>query len=169
MPRRAHLVGAWPGRDPEHAMEAALEHLAPHLDRMTDGETGDRHLWITPSIDSLRANPDVELIRDGNWTDYQDTAQWKVRDGAKLDPDNIRLRYALSFEGSFPSFRILRERFERRGLRFQVGIPAPIDLAVDAFGEAAWRRVRRRPRGRSRKSMLRVARRSSSRSRPWSH
>ena len=33
MARRAHLVGAWPGRDPEHAMELALEHLAPHLDR----------------------------------------------------------------------------------------------------------------------------------------
>lgn len=138
MTRRAHLVGAWPGRDPEHAMEVALERLAPHLDRMTDGETGDRHLWITPSLDALRANPDVEMIRDGNWTGYEDTAQWKLRDGVTLDPDNIRLRYALSFQGSFPSFRVLRERFGRPDLRFQVGIPAPIDLGVDGFGEAAF-------------------------------
>ena len=65
MSRRAHLVGAWPGRDPEHAMETALNYLSPHLDRMTDGETGDRHLWVTPPIDSFRANPDVEMLYDG--------------------------------------------------------------------------------------------------------
>ena len=105
MARRAHLVGAWPGRDPEHAMELALEHLAPHLDRMTDGETGDRHLWITPGLDGFRANPDVEIVRDGGWTSYEDTARWRVKDGVTLDPDNIRLRYALSFEGSFPPFK----------------------------------------------------------------
>src|SRR6201989_2405945 len=138
MARRAHLGGAWPGRDPEHAMELALEHLAPHLDRMTDGETGDRHLWITPGIDGFRANPDVEIVRDGGWTSYEDTARWRVRDGVTLDPDNIRLRYALSFEGSFPAFKVLRERYRRPDLRFQVGIPAPIDLAVDAFAEDAF-------------------------------
>src|SRR3954467_15706102 len=138
MARRAHLVGAWPGRDPEHAMEVALEHLAPHLDRMSDGETGDRHLWITPGIDAFRANPDVEMVRDGGWTSYEDTALWRVKEGVTLDPDNIRLHYARSFEGSFPPFKVLRERFGRPDLRFQVGIPAPIDLAVYSFGDAAF-------------------------------
>jgi hypothetical protein len=138
MARRAHLVGAWPGRDPEHAMELALEHLAPHLDRMTDGETGDRHLWITPGLDGFRANPDVEIVRDGDWSSYEDTARWRVKDGVTLDPDNIRLHYARSFEGSFPPFKVLRERYGRPDLRFQVGIPAPIDLAVDAFAEDAF-------------------------------
>jgi hypothetical protein len=138
MTRTAHLVGAWPGRGPEHAMEAALKHLAPHLVRMTDGETGDRHLWVTPSMESFRANPDVELVHDGNWTDYEDTATWRVKDGVKLDPDNIRLRYALSFAGSFPAFTELRGRFGRPDLRFQVGIPAPIDLALYSFGEVVF-------------------------------
>jgi hypothetical protein len=138
MTRRAHLVGAFPGRDPEHAMEAALNHLAPHLDRMTDGETGDRHLWVTPSMDTFRVNPDVEMIHDGGWTDYDDTAQWKVKDGVTMDPDNIGFRYALAFQGSFPAFKVLRDRFDRADLRFQVGIPAPIDVAVYGFGEAAF-------------------------------
>jgi hypothetical protein len=138
MARRAHLVGAWPGRDPEHAMQTALEYLAPHLVRMTDGETGDRHLWVTPALDSFRANPDVEIVRDGNWTSYEDTAQWRVKDGVTLDPDNIRPRYALVFEGSFPAFKELRGRFDRPDLRFQVGIPSPLDLATYAFGEAAF-------------------------------
>jgi hypothetical protein len=138
MARRTHLVGAWPGRGPEHAMEQALTRLAPHLARMSDGETGDRHLWVTPVMEKLRANPDVELIHDGDWSDYDNTAQWRVRDGVTMDPDNVRMHYALAFRNSYPSFRVLRERFERPDLRFQVGIVAPIDLAVYGFGDAAF-------------------------------
>jgi hypothetical protein len=118
-------------------MEVALSHLAPHLDRMTDGETGDRHLWVTPPLDTFRVNPDVEMLHDGGWTDYDDTARWKVRDGVTLNPDNIGLRYALAFQGSFAAFKALRHRFGRDDLRFQVGIPAPVDLAIYGFGDAA--------------------------------
>jgi hypothetical protein len=138
MTRKTHLVGAWPGHSPEHAMETALEHLAPHLVRMTDGETGDRRLWITPSIDTFRANPDVEKIKDGAWTDYDDAAQFRVRDGVTLKSDNIRLGYARAFAGSFPAFKVLRERFGRPDLIFQVGVPAPVDLSVTTFGEAGF-------------------------------
>jgi hypothetical protein len=138
MGRRTHLVGAWPGRGPEHAMDQALSRLAPHLDRLSDGETGDRHLWCTPVIEKLRANPDVEILRDGDWSDYEQVAQWKVRDGHTLDPANLRMHYALAFRNSYPSFRVLRENHGRPDLRFQVGIVAPIDLAIYAFGEAAF-------------------------------
>ncbi len=138
MSRRAHLVGAWPGRNPEHAMETALNHLAPFLDRMSDGETGDRSLWVTAGIDTFRANPDVEMVHDGGWTSYEDMALWTVKDGHSLDPDNITLHYRNAFERSYPAFRVLRERFERPDLRFQVGIPAPMDLAVYTFGPAAF-------------------------------
>ena len=138
MGRRTHLVGAWPGRGPEHAMDQALSRLAPYLDRLSDGETGDRHLWCTPIIEKLRANPDVELIRDGDWSDYQNVAQWRVRDGHTLDPANVRMHYALAFHNSYPSFRVLREMHGRPDLRFQVGIVAPIDDAIYAFGEAAF-------------------------------
>jgi hypothetical protein len=138
MARRTHLVGAWPGRGPEHAMEQALTRLAPHLDRITDGETGDRHLWVTPVLEKLRANPDVELVRDGDWSDYEQVAVWKVREGRTLDPANLRMHYALAFRNAFPSFLVLRERFERPDLRFQVGIVAPIDTALYGFGGAAF-------------------------------
>ncbi len=138
MGRRTHLVGAWPGRGPEHAMDQALSRLAPHLDRLSDGETGDRHLWCTPVIEKLRANPDVEILRDGDWSDYEQVAQWKVADGHTLDPANLRHHYALAFRNSYPSFLVLREKHGRPDLRFQVGIVAPIDLAIYAFGEAAF-------------------------------
>lgn len=139
MTRRAHLVGTWPGRDPEHAMEAALKSLAPYLVCITDGETGDRNIWGAASIDSFRVNPDVTLVRDGNWTaGYEDTAQFRVREGVTLDPDNIRLGYALAFQRSFHAFTVLRERCGRPDLRFQVGIPTGLDLAFLTFGQAAF-------------------------------
>jgi hypothetical protein len=119
-------------------MELALKRLAPYLDRLSDGETGDRHLWITPAIEKFRANPDVEMVHDGDWSDYDDTALFRVRDGVTLNPDNIRLPYALAFENSFASFLVLRERFGRPDLRFQVGIPMPIDLALFSFGEVVF-------------------------------
>jgi hypothetical protein len=84
MARRAHLVGAWPGRGPERAMDMALNRLGPYLDRMTDGETGDRHLWVTPSMEKFRANPDVEIVRDGDWSDYEHVGVWRVRETATL-------------------------------------------------------------------------------------
>jgi hypothetical protein len=119
-------------------MELALGRLAPHLDRMTDGETGDRHLWVTPALEKFRANPDVEIVQDGDWSDYDNVASFRVREGATLNPDNIRLPYALAFENAFPSFLVLRERFGRPDLRFQVGLPAPIDLALYSFGEVVF-------------------------------
>jgi hypothetical protein len=119
-------------------MEQALSRLAPHLDRLTDGETGDRHLWVTPILEKFRANPDVEIVRDGDWSDYEHVAVWRVREGRTLDPANVRMHYALAFRNAYPSFRVMRERFGRPDLRFQVGIVAPIDVALYGFGDAAF-------------------------------
>src|SRR5215831_18268735 len=96
MTRKTHLVGSWPGDFGVHAMETALTKLAPHLLRMSDGETGDRSEWIRPTLEWLRANPDVERVAE-----------------SKTSQDEFAL--------------------------FQVGIPAPFDLAVIAFGANAAR------------------------------
>lgn len=138
MSRKLHLVGAWPGRNPDHAMELCLDQLAPYLRRMSDGETGDRHQWITVPGDALRSNPDLEMTKDGGWTDYTDISAFRVRDGVTMDPDNVRLPLARAFEGSFPAFKVLRERYGRGDLAFQVGIPAPLDLAIYFLGDATF-------------------------------
>ena len=66
------------------------------------------------------------------------TSRSGVSARAHARPGNIRPHYALAFANSFPSFLVLRERHGRPDLRFQVGIPVPIDLALDTFGEAAF-------------------------------
>lgn len=134
MSRKTHLVGAWPGFSGAQAMDSALRRLGPHLLRMTDGETGERAQWVLPTMDWLRANPDVELIADGDYSDYEHGTRYAVREGRTFDPANIELGYHRFFGRSYPAFRELRGRHRHDDIAFQVGCPAPIDLAVDSFG-----------------------------------
>jgi hypothetical protein len=136
MTRKTHLVGTWPGEFGVHAMETAFQRLGPHLERMTDGETGDRSQWIRPTIEWLRANPDVERVLDGKGS-TDDVPLYRVRDGHSLRPERIELGYLRAFEQSYPAFRVLRERHGHGHVSFQVGVPAPLDLATVIFGSAA--------------------------------
>ncbi len=137
MSRKIHLVGAWPGLSGAHAMETAMTRLGPELLRMTDGETGERNQWVTQTMEWLRANPDVELVRDGDYSDYEHGPVFAVREGGSLTSENIDLSYHRFFQRSYPAFCELRRRHGLPHLSFQVGCPAPIDLAVDAFGYEA--------------------------------
>lgn len=134
MSRKTHLVGAWPGFSGAHAMDSAFRRLGPHLLRMTDGETGARSQWVLPTMDWLRANPAAELIQDGDYSNYDRGTRYRVREGRTFDPDNIELGCYRAFQRSYPAFRELRSRHGYPEVSFQVGTPAPSDLAVDAFG-----------------------------------
>lgn len=136
--RHTHLVGAWPGFSAPHAIEVAFTRLGPWLDRLSDGETGLRSQWVTPVVEGMRANPDVEMTQDGDYTHYEKTPKYKVREGQTLNPANIELGFRRAFEGSYPAFKELRARYGRDDVRFQVGVPSPIDLAVVCFGPAAF-------------------------------
>ena len=138
MSRHTHLVGAWPGFSAPHAIDVAFTRLGPWLDRCSDGETGLRSQWVTPVVEGMRVNPDVEMTQDGDYTHYEKTPKYKVREGHKLDPANIELGFRRAFEGSYPAFKELRGRRGRGDVRFQVGVPTPIDLAVVCFGPAAF-------------------------------
>lgn len=135
--RKTHLVGAWPGRSGAHAMETAMRRLGPHLLRLTDGETGERAWWVAPTLAWLRANPDVEVVKEGDYSSYENGVDYRVIPGRTFDPDNIQLHYYRNFQRSYPGFKVLRERENLPHLSFQVGLPAPVDLAVDAFGYEA--------------------------------
>jgi hypothetical protein len=137
--RKTHLVGAWPGFSAAHAIDVAMTRLGPHLLRLSDGETGERSQWVLVHIDSLRANPDVELVRDGDYSDVEHATQFALRDGATLDPEKLDLGYHRAAEASYPRFDVLRARHGYPEISFQVGLPLPIDLAMTAFGlQAAW-------------------------------
>jgi hypothetical protein len=137
MGRRAHLVGSIPGTSAAEAMDAALTRLAPYLLTLSDGETGLRAGWIGLCLRNLADNPDLELVGGvREFVDYETVLQYRLRPGGTLTVGNLAacLPYAAAFQQSFPAFRALRDRHGRPDLPFQVGIPAHLDLSVDAFG-----------------------------------
>ena len=131
--RKVHLVGTIPADNTHDALRLVLDTVGDSVgDRLPDGETGDRGNWIGRLIESLRLHPDLELVREGDWSDYESTPAFKVRSGHRFEA--VELDYYKAFEESWPEFQKARVELGRPDLSFQVGIPGPIDIAFAAFG-----------------------------------
>ena len=143
MTRRSHLVGTVPATGPREAMELALSELGPSLDMLPDGETGARLDWVRQIIEGLRENPDVELRREGDWSDYGNSPLFRVKRGHRLRAEFVDLGYARFYRESRPIFDELAAEHGLGPLPFQVGIPSDFDLALFSFGVRGMRRARR--------------------------
>lgn len=130
----AHLVGSIPSATPDEAMRVALERLGPCLRWLPDGETGPRRNWIIHIIESLRAHPDLEVVRDGGWTDYEDIPRFRIRRGHRLAGESLDFGHTTAFETSFPVFRQLVAESGRDDVAFQVGMPGDFDMALFTLG-----------------------------------
>ena len=135
--RRAHLVGSIPAATAVRAMRLAVERLGPELDYLPDGETGDRRNWVISMIEALRAHPDFQVVRDGDWSDYDKTPRFALRPGHRLYGAALDLGIAAAARAAMPEFDTLRAEMAPRspaGPRFLVGIPGDLDLALFTFG-----------------------------------
>ena len=94
--RRAHLVGSLPGESAGEAMRLAVERLGDDLAYLPDGETGDRRNWVIPMIESLREHPDLDLAKDGDWSDYDKIPRLRVKPGHRLYGASLDLGIALT-------------------------------------------------------------------------
>lgn len=141
--REAHLVGSLPGATPAAAMATALDILGPHLRSLPDGETGERGNWIVSIIDGLRAHPDLELRKEGDWSDYDRTPQLRVRKGHRLYGAALDFGHVAAVRESFPAFREVTAAAGRSDLSFQEGVPGDLDLAIFTLGPAGGLRSRR--------------------------
>ena len=131
--RTVHLVGTIPVDSTREAMSLVIERVGDRIgDRLPDGETGDRENWIGRIIESLRTHPDLEVRREGDWSDYETTPVFAVRRGHSFD--SVDLDYHQHFVDSWGAFEEAKRRLGRPDLAFQIGIPGPIDLAFAAFG-----------------------------------
>jgi hypothetical protein len=135
--RTAHLVGSTPFHDADEALGLFFDKLGPRMRTVPDGETGERQNWIQGLLDSFREHPDLELARIGDWSDYDRTPTYRVRRGHRFTSDRLDLGYLRHFDASWPSYERRRAESDgavRSDLRFQVGIPGDLDLAVFTFG-----------------------------------
>lgn len=141
--RQAHLVGSLPGDTPEAAMSTALDLLGPYLRTLPDGETGERRNWVISIIEGLRHHPDLELRKQGDWSDYDRTPVWKVRKGHTLYGANLDFGHVAAVRESHPVFRTLVEKAGRPDIAFQEGVPGDFDLAMFTLGPSGALRQRR--------------------------
>src|SRR4051794_30227278 len=105
--RGTHLVGTIPAADTEAALGLARDHLGTTLRWLPDGETGPRKDWILPVVEGLKTHPDLELVRDGNWSAYDDIPRLRVRKGHTLS--GLDFGYLEHFRAGYPAFRLTRD------------------------------------------------------------
>ncbi|MGH2868823.1 MAG: hypothetical protein ACRDNK_14840 [Solirubrobacteraceae bacterium] len=134
MTRSAHLVGSIPADDAADAMQLALSHLGSRLRCLPDGETGERRNWIIHIIDALRRHPDLELRKDGDWSDYDRTPVLRIRRGHRLRAETLDFGHVAAFEESWPTFARLRDQHADPSLSFQAGVPGDLDMALFTMG-----------------------------------
>src|SRR3954471_17532744 len=118
--RGTHLVGSLPAPGPAEAVAQALATVGGGLRSLPDGETGERYHWIIHIIEGLRAHPDLELAKDGDWSAYDNIPVFRIKRGHTLSGESLDFGHVREFERSFPLF--LEQRGDR-DLAFQVGIP----------------------------------------------
>lgn len=141
--REAHLLGSLPGATPAAAMTTALEVLGPYLRSLPDGETGQRRNWIIPIVEGLRDHPDLELRKQGDWSDYDRIPQLRVRRGRRLYGAALDFGHLDAVRDSFPAFEKAVATAGRPDLAFQEGVPGDFDLAMFALGPLGALRQRR--------------------------
>ena len=111
---------------------------------LPDGETGDRHHWIIHIIEGLRDHPDLELRKQGDWSDYDQVPVFKLKRGTRLAASSLNFGHVREFQRSFPLFVEARERAGLPRLAFQVGVPGDLDMALFVLGPQG-ALLRRRP------------------------
>jgi hypothetical protein len=141
--RHAHLVGSIPAENAEQAMRAATTRLGAWLRTLPDGETGERHRWIVHIVDWMRTHPDLEVSREGDFSDYAHAPRLRVRRGHRLHGDTLDFGHVAAFDANFPIFQRIRQETGLTELTFQVGIPGDLDMALFSMGVVSAFRHRR--------------------------
>ncbi len=141
--RRAHLVGSLPGADAQDAMRSALDQLGPLLASLPDGETGERRNWILNIVEGMRQHPDLEVAKEGDWSDYDKTPRFKIRRGHQLYGATLNFGHVAAVKQSWPTFEALRKESGQPELSFLTGIPGDVDMTMFTLGPAGLLRHRR--------------------------
>ncbi|MQA12634.1 MAG: hypothetical protein GEV09_00250 [Pseudonocardiaceae bacterium] len=132
--RKTLLVGSIPAGGAEEAMTQALREVGPQLRHLPDGETGERDRWVVGIVNSMRSNPDLEVRREGDWSNYQNQLNFTVRKGHTLTGASLEFGHVEAYRDSRPIFERLREQYGHPELAFQVGIPGDFDMALFTMG-----------------------------------
>jgi hypothetical protein len=134
--RGLHFVGSLPQfPDCEAAFAWQNGELAGRVRQLTGGETGARTQWFVPLVKEIKQLPQIRVVKDGDWTSYDDTDRLAARRGARLTADRIPLRIAEYAAKELAALRAAGTPATRE-LPLQVGVPGHLDMALFIFGPA---------------------------------
>lgn len=139
-PSSVHFNGSVNLPDAETVMREISSRIPTGVRRMTDGETGERGLWINFQIQKFLAMPEFESVSVGQAYDTTGEAEapamprLRLADG--VSPEDVNwpdLGYAAAYSESFALFSALQgEGTIAAGVRFQMQYPTPL-ASVAAF------------------------------------
>ncbi len=142
----AHLIGSVPLTNTETVLRTVSAALGPYLQRLPDGETGERRRWIYFQRTMLENHPAMEV--DPTLPPYA-LYQWDgkllreislLRFRADVDPHCVEFEtgYAQAARASYDVFRALQQQgVIPAGVRFQVCLPTPMASAYMYVSPAA--------------------------------
>jgi hypothetical protein len=122
-----HLCGSVPLPDAESVFRLASARLDGLLERIPDGETGERGNWVMWQLPKLQNHPDLELATPPN-PDAGPMMRLSLRPGADAAAVEFAdLGYTTAAKQSWAVFSRLRaEGVIPAGVRFQVSLPTPV-------------------------------------------
>jgi hypothetical protein len=130
-PVGVHLVGSVPVNTAEEMFRLSMEHLGGHLNRLPDGEVGERDTWIRWQHARILASP--QISESDQEPVYVPRNPLRIVDGVN-SADAIEfpdLGYADAAIESFGVFqRLTNEGVIPQDMRFQVGLPTPLSVAI---------------------------------------
>ncbi len=127
-PHGVHLVGSIPLADNDEVCRFVARHLADHVRRVPDGETGERKDWIEWQCRRLRDSPQLEEIAYEEHAEHYDLPKFQIRDSYGADQIELpELGYARAAIDSWEVFARRRsEGLLPVPVRFQVSLPTPL-------------------------------------------
>lgn len=133
-PRGAHLLGSIPLGDVENVFTTVSSALGEHLERMPDGELGDRSIWIAWQYAVLSRLSGFEEVPPEPGA-YVQRPRLRALPGTKVSQSDIGpLGYADAAKSSFDVFSRLKRAGVIPGhIRFQVGLPSPLEPVIGMF------------------------------------
>jgi hypothetical protein len=130
-PKGAHLVGSIAVETAEDAFRIAVENMGDQLERLPDGEVGERDTWIRWQHSRIGASPQLEIAVDENV--YVPVKPYRVVEGVESADELTftNLGYADAAIESYAVFdRLVADGTIRDGVRFQVGLPTPLSVSL---------------------------------------
>ena len=137
------LVGSVPLSSAEEVFEAVGSELGTFVERIPDGETGPRSLWIVCQGEPMKNSQGLEVGGERQLQGGIRNPRYKIMEG--LEPEDVkfgRLGYA---DNALDSYKIFK-RLQSLGkipaqVRFQVSLPTPLAVVYAFFIASEVRRI----------------------------